>query len=164
MSVNPFRAADYRAPVLQAIPRWRGIILVTAERYAPLLGRILLGQIFLISGVTKIMNWTATEARMVSKVMPLVPLFLLGAIVCELVGGLSLLLGCKAQLGALLLFLFLIPTTLVFHNFWRYEGMKHKMQMINFMKNLAIMGGLAVVMGFGPGPLSIDRARGDPVA
>jgi putative oxidoreductase len=99
---------------------------------------------------------------MATKGMPLIPLFLVGAIVCELVGGLSLLLGYRARLGALLLFLYLIPTTLVFHAFWQYEGMQHKMQLINFMKNLAIMGGLAVVMGFGSGLVSIDRRRGGP--
>jgi len=94
---------------------------------------------------------------MADKGMPAVPVFLVGAILCEIGGGLSLLLGCKARLGALLLFLFLIPTTLVFHNFWDYQGAEQKMQMINFMKNLAIMGGLALVVGFGPGPISVDR-------
>ena len=130
-----------------------------AQRFVPLLGRILLSAIFLLSGAGKIMDWPGTEGMMAKHNMPLVPLFLVGAIAVELSGGVSVLLGCKARLGAVLLFLFLIPTTLIFHNFWTFEGPQQKVQMINFLKNLAIMGGLAMVVGFGSGPMSLDRQR-----
>jgi putative oxidoreductase len=127
------------------------------QPYAVLLGRLLLCHIFLLSGFSKIMDWSGTAQQMAGKGMPMVPLFLAGAILCEILGGLSLLVGFRARLGALLLFLYLIPVTLVFHNFWAYDGVEHKMQMINFMKNLAIMGGMALVIGFGAGSISIDR-------
>ena len=72
--------------------------------------------------------------------------------------GLSLLLGYKARLGALLLFLFLIPVTLTFHNWWTYADPKDQhTNMLFFLHNLALMGGLLLVMTWGPGPLSIDN-------
>ena len=51
----------------------------------------------------------------------------------------------------------LMPTTLLFHNFWALDGAEAKTQMVNFMKNLAILGGLAMVFAFGPGRFSIDH-------
>jgi putative oxidoreductase len=86
-----------------------------------------------------------------------VPFFHVAAMLTELVGGLSLLLGYKARLGALLLFLFLIPVTLTFHSFWTYTDPKEQQDnMLFFMHNLTLMGGLLLVMTFGPGPLSVD--------
>jgi putative oxidoreductase len=134
--------------------------VTVVQRYGSLLGRILLSSIFLMSGFGKVMDWSGTQAEMTDHGMVLVPLFLFGAIAFELGGGLSILLGLFARWGALVLFLYLIPTTLVFHDFWNYEGPAQKMQMINFMKNLAIMGGLWMVIGLGPCPISLDRARG----
>ena len=74
------------------------------------------------------------------------PFFHVAALLTELGAGLSLLLGYKARLGALILFLFLIPVTLTFHNFWTYTDPKeHTVHMIMFMHNLALMGGLLLV-------------------
>ncbi len=126
------------------------------ERYAPFAARLLISQIFLISGFMKLIDPSETAAHMESRGMFWVPFFLVGAILFELGGGLSLLLGCKARLGALALFLFLIPVTLTFHNFWTYPPEAQQQQMINFMHNLTLMGGLLLVMTFGPGPLSLD--------
>jgi putative oxidoreductase len=127
------------------------------ERFAPLLGRILLAQIFLLSGLNKIGAWEQTAGYMASKNLPLVPFFLVAAILFEVGGGLSVALGYKARLGAAALVVFLIPATLIFHNFWALQGMEQQVQMIMFMKNLAILGGLLLVIGFGPGPLSLDH-------
>jgi putative oxidoreductase len=126
------------------------------ERYGTLAARILIGQIFLLSGVMKIMDPSGTMAQMEGRGMFWVPLFFVAATAVELIGGLSLLLGFKARLGALLLLLFLIPVTLTFHNFWTYPPEEQRMQMILFMHNLTLMGGLLLVMTIGPGPLSID--------
>ena len=127
------------------------------ERYGTLAARILISQIFLFSGVMKIIDWSGTEAQMASRHMFWIPLFHVAALLTELIGGLSLLLGYKARLGAILLFLFLIPVTLTFHSFWTYADPKEQqVNMLFFMHNLALMGGLLLVMTFGPGPLSID--------
>ncbi len=125
------------------------------NRFLPLAGRILISQIFLMSGFHKIFAWEQTAGYMASKGMPMIPLFLLGAIVFELAGGLAVLTGFMARTGALLLIIFMIPTTLIFHNFWALEGMDQQIQMIMFMKNLAIMGGLFFVLSFGAGPLAV---------
>jgi putative oxidoreductase len=69
-------------------------------------------------------------------------------------------LGYKTRLGALLLFLFLIPVTLTFHNFWTYSDPKEQhVNMLFFMHNLTLMGGLLLLMTTGPGPLSIDASQ-----
>jgi putative oxidoreductase len=121
------------------------------------MGRILLSVIFLLSGVSKLMDWNGTAAYMQAKAMPAVGFFLAAAIAVEILGGLSLLLGMKARLGATLLFLYLIPTTLIFHNFWGVESGPERMnQMLHFLKNLTIMGGLLVVASVSE---SILRAR-----
>src|SRR5688500_1223036 len=90
------------------------------ERYGWFVARLLISQIFVISGIMKILDWDGTAAQMEGRNMFWVPLFLAGAIAFELVGGLALFVGYKARLAALALFLFLIPVTLTFHNFWTY--------------------------------------------
>lgn len=121
-----------------------------------LVARILLSVIFISSGISKIFNWEATAGYMATAGMPLVPMFLVGAITVEVLGGLSVLLGLCPRLGAAMLFLFLIPTTLIFHNFWAItDQMMRQLQMISFMKNLAIMGGLLMVVGLGSGRFTI---------
>jgi putative oxidoreductase len=130
------------------------------ERYGTLVARLLISQIFLISGFMKIADWSGTEAQMASRGMFWIPFFHVAAMLVELGAGLSLLLGSKARLGALALFLFLIPVTLTFHNFWTYPEEKQQEQMLFFLHNLALMGGLLLVMTWGPGPLSIDLKGG----
>jgi len=86
----------------------------------------------------------------------MVSLFLAGAILCEVLGGLSVLVGYRARIGAAALIVFLIPASLIFHDFWTLEGMEQQVQMVMFMKNLSIMGGLLLVMSLGTGPFSLD--------
>ena len=127
------------------------------ERYGTLGARILMSQIFLISGLMKIVDWSGTEAQMASRGMFWIPFFHVAALLTELIGGLSLLLGFKARLGALLLFLFLIPVTLTFHTWWTYTDPKEQQaNMLFFMHNLTILGGLLLLMTIGPGPVSFD--------
>ncbi len=123
--------------------------------YIPLLGRILLSLIFLFSGLGKLSSWKGTAAYMAAKRMPMVPFFLLGAMVLEIGGGLSVLLGWETRIGSLALILFLLPAALIFHNFWASEGMERQIQMAMFFKNLSIAGGLLLLFYFGPGPFSI---------
>ncbi len=131
-------------------------IVERLQYVTPLAGRAGLSLIFLLSAFGKLMNLSGTAGYMASKNMPLVPLFLAGAIAFELLGGLSVLLGFKARWGAAALIFFLIPATLIFHNFWAYEGMEQQMQMINFLKNVAIGGGLLTLIAHGSGPLSLE--------
>ncbi len=129
----------------------------TIQKILALLGRLLLCGIFLSSGINKIMEWEQTASYMAAKGMPLVKVLLGGAILFEMVGGLSVVVGFKARIGATLLVVFLIPTTIIFHDFWAYEAQQQQDQLINFMKNLAILGGLFQIAAVGPGPWSIDK-------
>jgi putative oxidoreductase len=114
------------------------------DRYVLIAGRVLLSFIFLLSGFGKIANWGGNESMMASKGVPLPAVALAIAIVFEIVGGLSLLSGYYARWGALALFLYLIPVSFTIHNFWASPEAEHQNQMIHFMKNLSIMGGLLV--------------------
>jgi putative oxidoreductase len=74
-----------------------------------------------------------------------------------------LIFGFLTRIGALGLILYMIPTTLIFHSFWAFEGAEQKMQMVNFMKNLALIGGLFTVLAFGPSRYSIDKKIREPI-
>ena len=123
----------------------------------PLAARILLALPFLPSGAGKIFGFAGTQQMMAAEGMPLTAFFLAGAIAFELIGGLSLLLGFKARWGAILLIIFLIPATLIFHDFWTFTGAQQMEQMTHFLKNLGLIGGLCAIAAFGAGRLSLDN-------
>jgi len=129
------------------------------KHYGPLGGRILLSLMFIISGWGKLTGFSGTAGYMASMGVPFPELLLPFAIAIELGGGLMLLFGWKARLAALAMFLFIIPTTLIFHNFWAADAASAQNQMIHFMKNVTIMGGMLYVMAFGAGPLSLDNRK-----
>lgn len=120
------------------------------------LGRLCLATIFVMAGIGKFLDFEGTAKYMESAGMTMIPFFLYGAAVVEILGGLSVFLGFKTRLGATLLLLFLIPTTIIFHGFWNLEGAMRMMQTTEFLKNLAIMGGLLYVIVCGPGRMSLD--------
>ncbi|MEX2015918.1 MAG: DoxX family protein [Candidatus Hydrogenedentales bacterium] len=115
-------------------------------------GRVLLALVFLASGFMKIVQFNTTADQMYAEGMEYVTILLIGAIIFELVGGILVLIGWHPRIGALLLILFLIPTTLIFHDFWmtqqHTDAAAQQNQMAHFMKNVAIMGGLLAVMAF----------------
>jgi putative oxidoreductase len=112
--------------------------------YVLLLARVLLGLIFVMSGISKITGFEGTQQYMASYGIPLTAVFLVAAIVVEVLGGLSIILGLWARAGAAMLVLFLIPATLIFHT-----EFGQRTQMIMFLKNLSIMGGLLLLMVHG---------------
>jgi putative oxidoreductase len=123
-----------------------------ARSYISLIGRVLLGLIFVMSGFQKVADPGGTQVFMQAMgITWATTLFYLGAIAIELVGGVSLLLGLWSRIGAILLVLFMIPTTLIFH-----ANFGDSNQTIHFMKNLAMIGGLLYVYVYGPGDRSID--------
>lgn len=119
------------------------------------LARLLIAVIFVVSGFHKITAFGGTVDQIAGKGLPLATFGAVLAIVVELGGGLSLVFGYKSKLSAWVLFLFLIPTTLIFHNFWALSGQQFQMQLITFMKNLAIMGGLLAFAKAGSGKWSL---------
>ena len=87
-------------------------------QFIPLIARAFLATILLHSGITKIFDFQETQEMMAGRGLPFPAILLLGNIIFQIVGGLSLVVGYKTKIGAWILILFLIPTTLVFHNFW----------------------------------------------
>lgn len=124
---------------------------------AALVGRILLAVLFIWSGYGKIGGYDGTAGYMTAAGLPMVNVLLPLTILIELGGGLLLVVGYKARWVALLTFLWLIPTTLIFHKYWGIDPKQVMMQQINFFKNVSIMGGMLMVFAFGPGAYSVDR-------
>jgi putative oxidoreductase len=128
-----------------------------------LLGRIALSAIFVISGIAKLADYEGTLGHMRSAGLPGPEVLLVIAAITEILGGLSVLTGFLSRIGALALIGFLIPTSLVFHAFWRFEGAEQTMQMANFMKNVGIAGGLLMLVAYGPGRYSVDALLRKPM-
>lgn len=122
------------------------------QRFVPLVARTFLALIFIQSGINKLLDFAGTQEMMAGQGIPLTSLVLFFAILFEILGGLLVILGFKARLGAILLLIFLIPTTLVFHN-----PIADPTQTTQFLKNLSIMGGLLMVLAFGSGSLSLEH-------
>ncbi len=123
----------------------------------PLLGRLLISQIFILSGLMKIVHFQPTVEAIRGAGLIIVPTLLaVIALLCELIGGVLILLGWKTRIGVAILMIFLFPTTLAFHNFWHYEGQEQMVQMANFLKNITIYGGLLLLWSYGPGRWSFD--------
>jgi putative oxidoreductase len=125
----------------------------------PLFGRILLSLVFIVGGVGKITGFSYEEGMVAAKHFPLPAVALGIALIIELIGGLAILAGLFTRFTAWIVFLYMIPTTLMFHNFWALQGADRIDTMIHFQKNIAIMGGLLMLASFGAGAYSIDSAR-----
>lgn len=114
-----------------------------------LVGRLLLAQIFLLSGLSKLGAWADTQAYMAAVGVPGV--LLAGVVALEIGGGLALALGLFTRWTALALAAFTVAAALLFHTQFGDQN-----QMIHFMKNLAMAGGLLFVWLHGAGRLSLD--------
>lgn len=121
------------------------------QKYIPLIGRAFLAAIFLKAAVANSLGFQGIVAMMTQRGLPVPPLLLIGNIFCTLVGGISILLGFKARLGAILLIIFLIPTTFVFHNPFVDPG-----ELNAFLKNFGLVGAMLFIYYYGTGPVSLD--------
>ena len=132
-----------------------------------LAGRVLLAVIFVLSGFGKLTNFSGTAGFMEHSGMPhaLVYPGLLASIVAELGCGLLLMVGFRARIAALLIFVWFIPVTIMFHFIpWREavaqgNQMAAMQQQLNYMKNISIMGGLLLIASFGSGVWSADGGK-----
>jgi putative oxidoreductase len=126
---------------------------------AVLAGRILLGLIFVLSGLGKISGFAGTAGYIASKGLPLPELLTALTIAVELGGGLALVFGLYTRWAALALAAFSVLAALIFHDFWAVPEAQKMAQNINFIENLSIAGGMLVLAAFGPGALSVDARR-----
>lgn len=122
-----------------------------------LLARLLMSLIFIWSGIGKIVAFGNYVVYMTSKGMPVPSIFLILAIIVEILFGVLLLVGFKTRIASIVLFLYLIPVTFIFHAFWEYTDTEKQIQIFNFLKNLAIMGGLLAFVSVGAGKFAVDR-------
>ena len=126
-------------------------------QFAPLAGRISMGLIFALAGFGKLADPNGTAGYMTAYGMPYADLLVWPAGLLELGGGILLMIGWQARWAATALILFTIVATLIFHQFWSVEAAQMQMQQIQFMKNLAIIGGLLYVVAYGSGPCSVSK-------
>jgi len=124
-------------------------------KYLVLLGRLFYSAIFIMAGPAHFTKGDIGYGA--SHGVPLASLVVPLSGVIALLGGLSILTGYKARYGAWLLVIFLVPVTVVMHNFWTItDPMAKAMQQIMFMKNLSMLGAAMLITHFGSGPLSMD--------
>ena len=124
-----------------------------------LVGRILLGLLFILSGFGKIGGFDGTVGYIASAHLPLPTLVAALTIVIELGGGLALVTGFFTRQTAVVLAVFTVLAGFIFHAFWSAPAAQQMMQQINFLKNLSIAGGMLVLAAFGPGSISLESRR-----
>lgn len=135
------------------------------QRFIIGLGRIFLGYIFIVGAINKILTWSDSLSQldalfsdwqayvtnisyletMFAVLAPISSIVLVVAIALELVGGISVLVGFKPQIGAVCLIIFMIPTTVLVHHYWYLDGQARSLELIAFTKNISILGGLLIL-------------------
>lgn len=115
-------------------------------------GRILLAAIFVLSGITKLGQPEGTIGYIASAGIPFAEIVYFGVIALELGGGAMLILGLRTRLAAYALGGFSLAAAMLFH-----ADLADQNQMIHFLKNVALAGGMLQVAAFGPGRLALDR-------
>src|SRR4029077_5655850 len=120
------------------------------SKWQLVLGRVLLSAIFILSGLGKLPHFSSVAGMMGQVGIPLATVALVITLFIEIGGGLMLLTGYKARYAALVIAVWLIPVTLVFHHFWGIPAAQQQDQMVNFLKKVAIMGGLLVLASASP--------------
>lgn len=123
------------------------------------IARVMLGLMFLLAGLSKFGNLQGAAGYITGGGLPMgYPLAVLTA-AFEVLASIALIIGFQARYAALLLALFTLAASVLFHNFWAVAADKQYMQQLMFMKNLAVAGGLLFVFSFGAGPASVDARR-----
>jgi putative oxidoreductase len=123
-------------------------------RYLPFIGSLLIGLPFAMSGLSKLTAYSTTIATIVAAGLPFPPLAFAVAATVELGGGLLLVLGYRTRPVALALAIFALATAVTFHNNFADQN-----QMIHFLKNVMMAGGLLQIVAFGAGAISIEQWR-----
>jgi putative oxidoreductase len=126
----------------------------------PLVGRILIGLLFIPSGLAKISGFGGTIAYVASVGLPAPALGAAIAAIVELGLGVLVLVGWQARWSALIMAVFTIVAAFFFHKFWVAPPEQQLLENIQFFKNMAIAGGLLFVYAFGPGDYSLDARHG----
>jgi len=129
-----------------------------AERISPFVGRLLIAWLFLGEVRFRLEDWEGTVGLMHMRHIPDANLLLAIALIVMLLGGLALLLGYHTRQGALLLFGFTILATVFMHDYWRIgNSIERDADYEIFIRNIAVAGGLLLLVGMGPGSFAMDN-------
>jgi putative oxidoreductase len=123
-------------------------------RYLPFIGRILIGVPFAMSGLSKLAAYGQTTAMIAAAGLPFPPLAFAVAVAVELGGGLLLVLGYQVRPIAFALAVFSVTAAVSFHSNFADQN-----QMIHFLKDVMLAGGLLQIVAFGPGAISVEQWR-----
>jgi putative oxidoreductase len=121
-------------------------------RYLPFIGRILIGLPFAMSGLSKLAAYGKTTAMIAAAGLPFPPLAFVAAVAVELGGGLLLVLGYQVRPIAFALAVFSVTAAVSFHSNFADQN-----QMIHFLKDVMLAGGLLQIVAFGPGAISVEQ-------
>lgn len=132
------------------IERWRDELI--------LLGRVLMMLLFLISGWGKLTGFSTTVGYMGTVGAPMPMLAAIIAVIMEFGVGIALLIGFWTRPLALLMALFVLGTALIAHTYWNVEGAMQTANMVQFYKNLGIMGGLILLSVTGAGKYALQKS------
>ena len=128
-----------------------------AQDTLSLVGRVLLALLFVPAGFSKLMGFAGTVGYISSGGAPLPQVAAVMAIIVELGLGLMLLVGFKTRFAALVLAIFTVVASVLFHNYWSMPADKAFVNQLMFFKNIAVTGGLLAFVAFGAGRFSIDK-------
>lgn len=129
-----------------------------SELISPLIGRLALAWFFLGEVFARASDWDGNVSLMNFIGLPAPPLLLALALIVMVLGGLSLLLGFHARHGAILLFGFTVVATVLMHDYWHLKDAAARAADYEiFARNIAIAGGLLMVVGMGAGPFAVDN-------
>jgi putative oxidoreductase len=125
---------------------------INPYRYLFPIARALLVGTFVLSAIKHLTHWGAALDEMSNLGMPRSGLLMAGSISLRLIGGLSVLTGYRARIGAALLLAFVLPATFLGHAFWAMPLEKQSHESVEFLNNLAMAGGVLFVLLAGPSP------------
>jgi putative oxidoreductase len=136
------------------------------EKLAPAFGRGLIAALFLLAGLLKLQNWDGSLAMLEAHGVQFRPALLATALLVELLCGTAILIGFRTRMAALILFGYTLAVNYVLHDFWVFHGdpamaVRYAAELQLFVKNMAIAGGLLLLVGHGAGDWSFDSWRGE---
>ena len=130
-----------------------------SERISPLIGRLVIAWFFLSEAWLRLSTFDATVTLMRMQHIPAAPALLVLALLAMILGGLSLILGLQTRHGAVLLFGFTVIVSVAMHAYWNlHNEIDRAADYDIFIRNMAIAGGLLLLIGMGPGPFAADNA------
>jgi putative oxidoreductase len=130
-----------------------------SQSWTLLIGRVLVGSMFLVAGIRHYMFYAGSVGYFTKLGFPAPEAMVWLSIIIHIVGGILLIVGWKTQWASWVLLALVVIATAMAHRFWQFDAAQYGNQLNHFLKNLAIIGGLLYVVGFGAGAMSVDGRK-----